>query len=213
MELSISNHEKKEPITDFKKDKVFSSNVDKTGKKPPKKAFTVNTAPIKTSSVPIKISSKTKTKDIKRGEPPRTQDRYKSTLRELEQKAYPFPDLDMDAMLDDLLKKKVIELPECKRPEEMNRLNDPRYCKYHRIVSHPVGKCFILKELIMKLAQQGQIELDLEDTAATHTTTIAFGSFDPVLLQATLDHPANAQAVRTFCTTITWGKRPRCTYR
>ena len=30
----------------------------------------------------------------------------------------------------------------------------------------------------MKLAQQGKIELDLEDTAATHTTMIAFESFD-----------------------------------
>ncbi|KAM1876481.1 hypothetical protein ACFX14_043908 [Malus domestica] len=40
----------------------------------------------------------------------------------------------------------------------------------------------------MKLAQQGQIELDLEDTTVTHTTTIAFGSFDPVPLKVTLDH-------------------------
>ncbi|KAM3007499.1 hypothetical protein FF2_031739 [Malus domestica] len=91
---------------------------------------------------------------------------------------YPFPDSNMDAMVDDLLEKKVIELPECKRPEEMNRINDPKYCKYHRIVGHHVGKCFILKELIMKLAQQGRIELDLEDTAATHTTTVVFESFD-----------------------------------
>ncbi|KAM1818814.1 hypothetical protein ACFX11_000569 [Malus domestica] len=188
MELSIAHHGKKERITDFKKDKVFSPNVDKTGKKPPKEAFTVSTAPIKTALAPIKISSKTKAKEIKRGEPPRTQERYKSTLRELEQKAYPFPDSNMDAMLDDLLEKKVIELPECKRPEKMNRINDPKYCKYHRIVSHVVGKCFVLKKLIMKLAQQGRIELDLEDTAATHTTTIAFGSFDPVPLQTTPDH-------------------------
>ncbi|KAM2285618.1 hypothetical protein ACFX1S_038190 [Malus domestica] len=40
----------------------------------------------------------------------------------------------------------------------------------------------------MKLAQQGRIELDLEDTATTHTTTVGFGSFDPVPLQATPDH-------------------------
>ncbi|KAM1282093.1 hypothetical protein ACFX2H_022496 [Malus domestica] len=181
MELSIAHHGKKEPITNFNKDKMFASNVDKTGKKLAKEAFTVNAAP-------IKISSKTKANEIKRGEPPRTQDRYKSTLRELEQKAYPFPDSDMDTMLDDLLEKKVIELPEYKRPEEVNRVNDLKYCKYHRIVSHPVGKCFVLKELIIKLAQQGRIKLDLEDTVATHTTTIAFGSFDPVPLQATPDH-------------------------
>ncbi|KAM1119246.1 hypothetical protein ACFX2B_042857 [Malus domestica] len=94
----------------------------------------------------------------------------------------------MDAMLDDLLEKKVIKLPECKSPEEMNRVNDPKYCKYHRIMSHHVGKCFILKELIMKLGQQGKIKLDLEDMVATYTTTIAFGSFDYVPLQVTPDH-------------------------
>ncbi|KAM2087174.1 hypothetical protein ACFX1R_024632 [Malus domestica] len=204
IELSLANHGKKESITDFKKDKVFSPNVDKTRKKPSNEAFTVNTAPIKTSpvpiktsSTPIKISSKTKANEIKKGEPPRTQDKYKNTLKELEQKTYPFPDSNVDAMLDDLLEKKVIELPEYKHPEEMNRINDPKYCKYHRIVSHPVGKCFILKELIMKLAQQGQIELDLEDTAATHTTTIAFGSFDPVPFQVTPDHSCQCSRCTT----------------
>ncbi|KAM1603839.1 hypothetical protein ACFX1Z_030392 [Malus domestica] len=188
MELSIAHHGKKEPITDFKMDKVFTSRADNHGKMPAKEAFTTNTTPIKTSSVPVKISFNNKANEIKRSESSHTQDRYKNTLRELEQRVYPFPDSDMDAMLDDLLKKKVIELPECKRPEEMNCINDPKYCKYHRIVGHHVGKCFILKELIMKLAQQGRIELDLEDTAATHTTTIVFGSFDPVPLQEMPDH-------------------------
>ncbi|KAM2951516.1 hypothetical protein COP2_001008 [Malus domestica] len=91
-------------------------------------------------------------------------------------------------MLDDLLENKVIKLLECKHLEEMNCVNNPRYCKYHHIVIHLVDKCFILKEFIIKLAQQWQIELELEDTAATHTTTIMFGSFDPVLLQVTHDH-------------------------
>ncbi|KAM1382393.1 hypothetical protein ACFX2F_034867 [Malus domestica] len=147
MELSIANHRKKEPIIDFKKDKVFTPKVDKTGKKPAKEAFVVHTTPIKTSDAPIKISSKRKTKEMK-GKLSLTQDR----LWELEQNMYPFPDSDVVAMLDDLLEKKVIKSPECKRPEEMNHVNDPRYCKYHRIVSHLVGKCFVLKELIMKLA-------------------------------------------------------------
>ncbi|KAM2220845.1 hypothetical protein ACFX1S_019995 [Malus domestica] len=188
MELSIAHHGKKEPITDFKRDKVFTSRADNHGKKPAKEAFTTNTTPIKTSSAPFKISFNNKAKEIKRSEPSHTQDRYKNTLRELEQKVYPFLDSNMDAMLDDLLEKKVIELPECKRPEEMNRINDPKYCKYHRIVGHHVGKCFILKELIMKLAQQRRIELDLEDTTATHTTTVVFGSFNPVPLQEMSDH-------------------------
>ena len=64
MELSIANHGKKEPTTNFKK-KVFALKVDETGKKPAKEAFTVNTAP-------VKISSKYKTREIKRGEPSHT---------------------------------------------------------------------------------------------------------------------------------------------
>ncbi|KAM2034937.1 hypothetical protein ACFX16_038089 [Malus domestica] len=94
----------------------------------------------------------------------------------------------MAAMLDDLLENEVIELPECKCSKEINRINDPKYCRYHSIVSHPVGKCFILKELIMKLALQGQIEPDLEDIAATHTTAIVFGLFDPMPFQVTHAH-------------------------
>ena len=153
MELSIANHSKKEPITDFKKDNVFTPKVDKTRKKLVEEAFIVNVTLIKPSSAPAKISSKNKAKEMKRGEPFCTQDRYENTLRELEQKTYPFPDSDVAAMLDDFLEKKVIELPKYKLHEGMNCVNDLRYCKYNRIVSHPVGKYFVFKELIMKLAQ------------------------------------------------------------
>ncbi|KAG5630505.1 hypothetical protein H5410_002222 [Solanum commersonii] len=34
------------------------------------------------------------------------------------------------------LAKKVIDLPESKRPEEINKVGDPRYCKFHRILGH-----------------------------------------------------------------------------
>ena len=77
----------------------------------------------------------------------------------------------MAAMLDDLLEKKVIDLPECRWPEEINRTDNPRYCKYHRFISHPTEKCFVLKDLIMRLAQQGIIELDLDNVAKSNYTT------------------------------------------
>ncbi|KAM2928425.1 hypothetical protein COP2_035675 [Malus domestica] len=100
----------------------------------------------------------------------------KRTLKELEEKTYPFPDSDVVAMLEDLLEKKVIGLPECRRPEEMNRTDSPRYCKFHRFISHPTEKCFVLKDLIMKLAQKGIIELNLDDVVKSNYTTITFGS-------------------------------------
>jgi len=37
----------------------------------------------------------------------------------MEEKTYPFPEFDVSGMLNDLLEKKIIKLPECKQPEEM----------------------------------------------------------------------------------------------
>ena len=68
-------------------------------------------------------------------------------------------------MLEDLLENNVIKLPECKRPKEMGCTNDPKYYIYHRVVSHPVEKCFVLKDLILRLAKEGKILLDLDETA------------------------------------------------
>ncbi|KAM1259922.1 hypothetical protein ACFX2I_039219 [Malus domestica] len=178
MELSIAHHGKKEPIADYKNDKVLGTKVEKAAWKPTKEAMKVNTAPIKISTRGKAIQT----------EAFRDQEMRRRTLKELEEKIYPFPDSDVVAMLDDLLDKKVISLPECRRPEEMNRTDNPRYCKFHRFISHPTEKCFVLKDLILKLAQQGEIELDLEDTVAVHTTTIVFESLDPVHLQSMHDH-------------------------
>ena len=53
---------------------------------------------------------------------------HRSSLKEWEQKVYPFPDADMPKMLEQLLKLKLIELPKCKRPEEIGKVDDPNYC-------------------------------------------------------------------------------------
>ncbi|KAM2625639.1 hypothetical protein TB1_032477 [Malus domestica] len=165
MELSITHHGKKEPIADYKNDKVLGPKLEKTAWKSTKEAMTVNTAPVK---IP------TRGKAIQT-EAFRDQEMRRCTLKELEEKTYPFPDSDVVAMLDDLLDKKVISLPECRRPEEMNRTDSPRYCKFHRFISHPTEKCFVLKDLIMKLAQKGIIELDLDDVVKSNYTTIISG--------------------------------------
>ena len=73
------------------------------------------------------------------------------TLKELQAKVYPFPDSDVPTILDVLLTNEVISLPESKRHEESNKVDDPNYCKFHRIVGHHTTKCFILKKKIMSL--------------------------------------------------------------
>jgi len=71
-------------------------------------------------------------------------------------------------MLDDLLENRLIELPEPKRPQEAGRTSDPKYCRYHRVVSHHLEKCVTLKERIMQLARDGKIILDLDDYAGAN---------------------------------------------
>ena len=94
---------------------------------------------------PMKISSKENKRMEKRACPMQEREKRRLTLKEMEEKTYPFPNADIRGMLEDLLEKNVIKLPEYKRPEEMGCTNDPKYCIYHRVVSHPVEKCFVLK--------------------------------------------------------------------
>jgi len=85
--------------------------------------------------------------------------RKRPTLKELSREKYPFPDLDLLEMLDDLLANGIIELPTPKRPEEAGRTADLKYCRYHWVISHPLEKCITLKERIMQLARNGRIIL------------------------------------------------------
>jgi len=71
-----------------------------------------------------------------------TSSRNRSSMRRgSEENEFPYSESDAPEMLLTLLKKGLIELPESKRPEEVGRTNDPKYCKYHRIISHPIEKC------------------------------------------------------------------------
>ena len=54
-------------------------------------------------------------------------------------------------MIDDLLQQNWIALPEIKRPHEVGKVDDPKYCLFHRLISHPLKDCFVLKEKIQEL--------------------------------------------------------------
>ncbi|EOY32790.1 Uncharacterized protein TCM_040805 [Theobroma cacao] len=73
-------------------------------------------------------------------------------------KAVSFHDSDITKILEELLKFKLIQLPDMKQLEETDQVNDPNYCKYHRLVDHPIEKCFVLKDRIMGLYKDGKIE-------------------------------------------------------
>ena len=116
-----------------------------------------------------------------------TRSNQKSTLREMQGKKYPSLDSDVSEIFDELLELKLIDLPEMKRPDEAGKTDDPNYCKYHRLVSHPLEKYFVFKDRVMRLANEKKIILDDEKASSNHTS-ITFGSLDPVQIYISEKH-------------------------
>ncbi|KAA0031754.1 ty3-gypsy retrotransposon protein [Cucumis melo var. makuwa] len=187
MELSIANRGNNDLLVlEVRKEKKEVKSTQKALKGATKEAMVVSTTPLKLVSKEKKMKKRQDEGEKRR-----------PTLKERQEKVYPFPDSDLPDMLDQLLEKQLIQLLECKRPAEMGRVNDPNYCKYHRVISHPVEKCFVLKELILKLALDKKIELELDDVAQTNHAAviiqsdsrlsaigslIQFGSLEPVVI-------------------------------
>ncbi|XP_070049532.1 uncharacterized protein [Nicotiana tomentosiformis] len=102
----------------------------------------------------------------------------KLTLKEIQEKEYSFLDSDVPAIFEELLELNLIELPEMKRPNEAGKTDDQNYYKYHRVVSHPLEKCFVFKEKVMDLDREKKIVLE-DEKASANQVSITFGSFNP----------------------------------
>jgi len=87
-----------------------------------------------------------------------------SMLRDSEEKECPYSESDAPKILDKLLEKGLIELSELRCPEEIGRTNNPKYYKYHRIISHPKEKCKAFKIQVLQLIKEGRIILHEDDT-------------------------------------------------
>ncbi|KAK1684838.1 hypothetical protein QYE76_045686 [Lolium multiflorum] len=83
------------------------------------------------------------------------------TLSERQNREYSFPVDEIGDLFVGLLQLKLIELPNSKRPEEANRTNDPNFCHYHRILGHTLKDCFVVKNIIQKMIDEGTIDTDL----------------------------------------------------
>ncbi|KAL0439038.1 UNVERIFIED_CONTAM: hypothetical protein Slati_2386800 [Sesamum latifolium] len=101
----------------------------------------------------------------------------KLTLKEIQSRQYPFLDSDVSRIFDELLEANLIDLPEMKRSEKAEQRDDPKYCKYHRLVGHAIQDCFVFKDKVMQLARQSKISLE-EDSAATNLMSTKYGSLD-----------------------------------
>jgi len=139
LEVTIANRcESCFGFVQSKNDKAeFKKNV-KFPTRSTKEAMTISNAGL------VRISGGPNPKE-KRSVPLKDTIRRRPTLKELQEKRYPLPDSDLLDMLDDLLEKGVIQLPDPKRLEDVGRTIDPKYCRYHRMTSHPLEKGVTLK--------------------------------------------------------------------
>ncbi|KAL0292820.1 UNVERIFIED_CONTAM: hypothetical protein Sradi_6971000, partial [Sesamum radiatum] len=168
MELSmIASGVEGPPVQEFRRNKE-KQEVKKGGKPfskaPSKESMAVNVAP-------FKLKSAAKDNVAPRNNVPYERPQRKLTLKEMQAREYPFLDSDVPGIFDDLLEANLIDLPEMKRPEEAEQKDDPKYCKYHRLVGHAIQDCFVFKDKVMQLARQGKISLE-EDSAVTNVITI-----------------------------------------
>ncbi|KAA0050735.1 retrotransposon gag protein [Cucumis melo var. makuwa] len=171
MELSIANRGAK----DFLVQRIGSDKNEINDTK--KIANNVLNESMLVQETPLESFSKRKETKHKRNHD--GDEKRRPTLREKQKKVYPFPDSDVADMLEQLIEKQLIQLPECKRLEKPGKVDDSNYCKYYRVISHPVEKCFVLKELILKLARENKIELDIDEVAQTNHVAVNMTSSVP----------------------------------
>ncbi|KAL0283054.1 UNVERIFIED_CONTAM: hypothetical protein Sangu_2915000 [Sesamum angustifolium] len=111
-------------------------------KAPSKESMAVNITP-------FKLKSTIKDNVAPRNNVPYEMPQRKLTLKEMQAREYPFLDSDVLRIFDDLLEANLIDLPEMKRPEEAERKDDLKYCKYHRLVGHAIQDYFVFKDKVM----------------------------------------------------------------
>ncbi|KAJ8620127.1 hypothetical protein MRB53_028656 [Persea americana] len=86
------------------------------------------------------------------------------------EEVYPFPNEDIEDLLGELLEKHLLELPEPKKLDEVDKVDHPKFCKYHWMTNHKTVDCFVLKEKIQALIDDGTIKLVGNQTAENKAT-------------------------------------------
>ncbi|XP_020694323.1 uncharacterized protein LOC110108149 [Dendrobium catenatum] len=78
--------------------------------------------------------------------PQHTRDHAIIPFRERLETPYPFKRDSVKRIFKSLLKKPDFQLPEDKRPVDESKKEDPKYCPYHRILSHPLEDYVVFKD-------------------------------------------------------------------
>ncbi|KAI0529195.1 hypothetical protein KFK09_001742 [Dendrobium nobile] len=77
-------------------------------------------------------------------------------------KRQPFQRESVKRILKSLLKKPDFQLLEARRPEDESKKDDPKYCPYQRMLSHPLEDCVVFKDWLEMNYTQGNIIIPKE---------------------------------------------------
>ena len=103
--------------------------------------------------------------------------RNRPSLEEIKNRKHSFTKESVPKLFERLMKK-GLDLPRIKRPNQVGKTDDPKYCPYHRIVSHPIEECWIFNEWLETQHQRGTIQLPtsaLQKPPAAHSYHITVG--------------------------------------
>lgn len=83
-------------------------------------------------------------------------------LQDLLKKQYIFKRELVKDMFEQLMEHKALNLPEPRRPDQVNMSNNALYCPYHRYIGHSTEDCIAFKEWLQRAITERRINLDPE---------------------------------------------------
>ncbi|XXG53802.1 hypothetical protein AAC387_Pa03g1837 [Persea americana] len=136
-------------IKDFNSQKSSKKESTAIPTSKPKKKEVLNVQTKSTPQLPKKAEN------TAAGKRPELSDAFKERV----EKKYPF-DEDVEEIFWALLANDKLTLLDPKRTGDVGKTNDPRYCPYHQMVSHPLNQCFVVREKINEMWKNGVIAFD-----------------------------------------------------
>ncbi|KAJ8630242.1 hypothetical protein MRB53_023565 [Persea americana] len=148
-ELLEASMEAETVIKDLNSQKSSKKEPTAISTSKPKKKEVLN---VQTKSAP---QPQKKAENKIAGKRPELSDAFKERV----EKKYPF-DEDVEEIFGALLANGKLTLPDPKRPGDVGKTNDPRYCPYHQMVLHSLNQCFVVREKINEMWKKGVITFD-----------------------------------------------------
>lgn len=80
----------------------------------------------------------------------------------------------------------MLKLPKIWHLDEVGKVEDPNYCKYHMMLGHPTKSYYFLTDILQTLADAGALKICAKQkmVSANVTSFIQFGQSPPISMTA-----------------------------